>query len=176
LFIWWDRTTFVRIRSWIKCFETNFTVNQCKYNFQFLKPTFRRLLVTGLTLYWKYHAPDESFENRNFCIKLSKFCIKLSKLQSRKNRYIGIFFPVSVFVFFQISQQPRCHQKNMQAVEGGTGGTQVNLGTPINLVPFGNTSKPGANCYYPSHFGQLCGCALLIQWVLWWVISSGSWD
>jgi hypothetical protein len=31
-----------------------------------------------------------------------------------------------------------CHQKNMQAVEGGPPG-----GTPINLVPFGNTSKPG---------------------------------
>jgi hypothetical protein len=41
------------------------------------------------------------------CVKLSKFGIKLNKLQSRKNiGIIGIFFPVSVFVFFQIPQQP----------------------------------------------------------------------
>jgi hypothetical protein len=74
-------------------------------HFQFLKRTFHRLLITGLTLYWKYHAPDESyrgclasFENRNYCIKLSKFCIKLSKIQSRKNIDISVyFFPISVY-------------------------------------------------------------------------------
>jgi hypothetical protein len=54
---------------------------------------------SGLTLHWKYHAPDESkllyrgclasFENRNFCIKLSK-------IQSRKNIDISV---ISVFFF-----------------------------------------------------------------------------
>jgi hypothetical protein len=29
-------------------------------HFQFLKRTFHRLLITGLTLHWKYCAPDES--------------------------------------------------------------------------------------------------------------------
>jgi hypothetical protein len=68
-----------------------------------------RLLITGLTLHWKYHAPNESkllyrgclasFENRKFCIKLSKFYIKLSKIQSRKN--IGIFFRYRFSGFFK---------------------------------------------------------------------------
>jgi hypothetical protein len=81
-------------------------------HFQFLKRTFHRLLITDLTLYWKYHAPDESkllyrgclasFENTNFCIKLSK-------IQSRKNidiSVLSVFFSGICFLFFQIPQQP----------------------------------------------------------------------
>jgi hypothetical protein len=74
-------------------------------HFQFLKRTFHRLLITGLTLYWKYHTPDESkllyrgclasFENRNFCIKLSK-------IRSRKKyRNIGIFSWYRFSFFFK---------------------------------------------------------------------------
>jgi hypothetical protein len=84
-------------------------------------------MITGLTLHWKYHAPDESkllyrgclasFENRKFCIKLSKlciklskFCIKLSKIQSRKNTDISVlsvlFSGIGFRFFFQIPQQP----------------------------------------------------------------------
>jgi hypothetical protein len=74
------------------------------FNSYFLKRTFHRLLITGLTLHWKYHAHDESkllyrvclasFKNRKFCIKLSKFCRKLSKIQLRKNTDISV---LSVF-------------------------------------------------------------------------------
>jgi hypothetical protein len=124
-----------QIRSWINCFETNFPVKNITHDlssavinanmhFQFLKRTFHRLLVlliTGLTLYWKYHAPDESkllyrgcmasFENRKFCIKLSKLCINwLSKIQqSRKNIDISVlsgFFRYRFSFFFQLPQQP----------------------------------------------------------------------
>jgi hypothetical protein len=64
------------------------------------RPGFKRLLRV---LEPRYEVPA----------KLSKFGIKLNKLQSRKNiGIIGIFSPVSVFVFFQIPQQPNSYFKD----------------------------------------------------------------
>jgi hypothetical protein len=116
--MFWNKFPGQKYHTWfIQCGKS--VINANIMHFQFLKRTFHRLLITGLTLHWKYHAPDESkllyrgcsasFENRKFCIKLSKFFIKLSKKQSRKNiGIIGIFFPVSVFGFFSNTATAYC--------------------------------------------------------------------
>jgi hypothetical protein len=55
-----------------------------------------------------------SFENRTLHkIKQILHKIKQNTI-GKKYRYIGIFFPVSVFVFFQIPQQPTPRPKKFK--------------------------------------------------------------
>ena len=95
--MFWNKFPGQKYHTWfIQCANANM-------HFQFLKRTFCRLLITGLTLYWKYHTPNESkllycgclasFENR-------KCCIKLSKRHSWKNIDISDFFSGIGFQFF----------------------------------------------------------------------------